>query len=346
MDPKNREQEGEQDFNVDFENETFSPNFEEENDDDDDWFDNILEKENSIEDDQQEFEEEQNENKEEEEDSDLNFNEDENQEGDEEEESDDDFDLKSFNEKMNKNFKSQKELKDFLKSKDEKEEVNNDEEIIRTSNQAIEYYTPLLQKNDKELMHAQYEAIAVSENKDINNPEVQEEIEDKVQSLIDSYELSVQASNLRDKLKDLVSDAKGKKQEIERKKTDLEKAKDQKRKESLQNKFADIYSNKEFFGVHADKKNIEEVYKKVSSGDFIKELQNDPAKLAEVAMLYNMKEKIHKKASGKTYSDGLKEALDVYDKTKEDKAISRARKNGSNSGSGSSNSKLVSDFIS
>lgn len=321
-------------FNVDFEAEA---NLEE-----DDWLESLESNTVEDEDDLNSGLEENSNNENEEDDSnedelDLDSN-------DSDSNEEDDFNLEAFNKKLGKDFKTEKELIDFLKEKDSEEEVVDDEKIIEDSNAAIDYYSPLLQLNDKELMHKQGEAKATANGKDINDPDVQEEIEDEVQGMIDSYDLSVKASALRENLKGLVKKAETEKNNIELKK---EKTKNElivKEKEELQNSFANIHSKKTFFGIDTDKETITRAYKKAHSGKFLEELKADKSKLAEAAMLMEMKEKIHKKSSGLSYSDGIAAALEQYESSKGNESIIKAQRSGS-SGSSSNSKDLVNDFI-
>jgi hypothetical protein len=271
---------------------------------------------------------------------DLNF--------EEEEESDDDepdLDLKAFNKKLGKNFQTEKELRDFMNAKDKEVETDTDEKILNDSQASLDYYKPLVQMNDEDLMRAQFEAVAIQEKKDLNDDDVRYNIEEQIQDLKDSRVLDVKATMLRDKLNNFIQEAEGKVNKINAKKEALIEQQKTEKKESLQNAFVKISKNEKFFGVNLDKKTLTGIYRKVNNGDFLKELETNDELLAEAATLMEMKKEIFKKSSGLSYSDGLKAALEEYDSKKENKSHAKAQKNGT-SGSSQSSKELISGFVS
>lgn len=221
--------------------------------------------------------------------------------------------LASFNKKLNTDFKTAQELKDFLNKGDQKEAANTEEADYEKASNTLEWYEPILKLNDADLMREQYKSIAIGQKKDINDEEVQDEIEDQVQELIDSKTLSLHAKSLRDDIQRKVVDpAKEQKSKIEKARTDREVQKKQSEKEEVQNALADIFKSKNFFGLEPDKEKISQAYKDISSGKFLTEIASDRKALAELAMMRLYKEEIYKKSSGLNYNDGIGAVLNDY----------------------------------
>jgi hypothetical protein len=250
-----------------------------------------------------------------------------------------DFDLKSFNEKLGKDFKSTKELKDFLDGKENtpsKEEEDTEQVEYEKAQSTIEVYDPILKSSDEDLMRKEYEAVAMNAGKDLSDLDVQEEIEDKIQEMVENGTLDLRARQLREDItKSVLAPAINKKKEIETQRTEREAAAQAAEKQNLQDALAEIFNSESFYGLKPDKETVAKVYQKINNGEFQKTLQ-DKKTVAELAMLHEYKEEIYKKASGLTYSDGLKSVLDDFKGKKEEKgstAITRAQRKGSSGGS-------------
>lgn len=330
-------QEEENNFDVDF-----NVNFDEDEDDFiDEWkneFTNSSPKE--TEEDQEDGEDLDFEGKEDDDnDDEINFDEDDPEELK--------LDIEAFNKKLNTNFKTQQELIDFMKSKDSEDKVPevSDEEVIKDADLAIQYYSPLVTMNDKDLMRKQLETIAANKNKDINDEDVQYEIEEELQEMIDSYDLNNKASQLRDRLKMMITEAESKKKEVQDRSAQRQAEQEKERKENLQKAFIDINEKKKFFGVNVQPKRLTNVYKDVSTGKFLDKIQSDPKLLVELATMLEYREEISKKTSGRSYSDGVGDILKDYKSKKEDKSITKAQQRGS-SGSSDNSKDLIQGFIS
>lgn len=254
------------------------------------------------------------------------------------------IDLEIFNKKFNKDFKSQKELDDFMNVKQEKEESNEDEKLLETATNQIELLEPTLALNNEDLMRRQFETIAIQDKKDINNEDVKIEIEEQIQDLNDKGVLNIQADHLRGQIKNIYDKSVNDKSSIETKRT--EKALEDKKVDNkkLQDEFVKLHGVEDFFGVEVDKKTVGDAYKKVTSGEFIKSLQADKAAMAELALIAEIRDKIYSKATGKTYSDGIKAVLEDYKSKGKDDVVAKAQKRGSVS-SGEGSNKLVNGLL-
>lgn len=277
------------------------------------------------------------------------------EEAEEEEEDDDDkinfegttkeekIDLEIFNKKFDKDFKSEEELKAFLDGKDQEIETDSDDELLDKANSQIEMLEPILPLNDEDLMRKQFETIAMNDNKNLNDEDVKIDIEEQIQELKDGHLLDVKANMLRTDLKKMYAESKNSKKEIEGKRETIRLSEEKITKEKLQAEFIKLDAAESFYGIDLDRKTIAEVYQNVSSGKFIEELKSNKQAIAELALMFAYKEKIFKKASGLTYSDGLKAVLDDY-KSKP-KADTFAKAQRSKTGSTASSDKLIEGIL-
>jgi hypothetical protein len=250
----------------------------------------------------------------------------------EEEESDDKLDLETFNKKLGTDFKTEEDLKAHFDKSDRSDPPVDIAKEIEKEQNAIDYYEPLVALSDEDLMRKQYESIAVQNGKDLKDEDVAYDIDNQIESLKDSMTLDLRADKLRQEIKtQVISPAKEKMLSLNEKSKEKFAAEEQEKNKSLQNAFADIYKNKNFFGVELTEKEIVDAYK--GANEFVDLLKSDKKVLAEVSMMYKRRDDIYKKASGKTYGDGIKSILDEFSVKKEDSAISRAQQMGSSAGS-------------
>lgn len=284
--------------------------------------------------------EDQDEDDEDEDDEDqIKFGEDEDEDEDDEDE-DDDFtkeEIKKFNKRLDTDFKTSDELKEHFKKENAKaEDPDKEETEYETATSTIDQFSSLLELNDEALMRRQYETIAIQQNKDINNEDVADEIEDQVQELIDSRTMSLHAKNLRDEINNkIISPAVQKKTEIDTRRAEAQAAAEKSEKEQLESALAEIYQSN-FFGVKTDKKTLSKVYKDVNSGKFLEGLKSDKKAQAELAVLLAYKPEVYKKATGLTFSDGLKAATEDFDQKKKassGSAMTKAQKRGTSGSS-------------
>jgi len=289
------------------------------------------------------------EEKEEEEEDSFNF-------GEEEEEQAEgditDEDLASLNAKFGTDFKSAEEFRTALKAQDNKADDKTDEQKLESAETTLDYYQKLVDPqvmNDEGLMRKQYEMVAAQEGKDLNDEDVQYEIENQLQEIIDNRTIGLHAKNLRRDIKELKIDpALNTKQEIVKRKEEAENALKRTRKENIENAVVDIHNSKSFFGINPDKKTLSKVYKSVNSGEFLEKVKGDPKLATELAAILEYREEIYKKSSGLTYSDGLKAAIDAFEKNEENNTAStltKAQRRGT-SGSASTQQGLISALTS
>ncbi len=253
------------------------------------------------------------------------------------------IDLEIFNKKFDKDFKSEEELKSFLDGKDQKVETDADDEFLDKADAQIEMIKPILPLNDEDLMRKQFETIAINKNKNLSDEDVKIDIEEQIQSLKDGQLLDVKANMLRGQLQKMYNDSIKTKTSIEGKRETLRLSEEKITKEKLQSEFIKLDAAESFYGIDLDRKTIAEVYQNVSSGKFIKELQANKQAIAELALISAYKEKIFTKASGLTYSDGLKAALDEYKSKPKSDTVAKAQRG--RAGGKASSDKLIEGLL-
>lgn len=246
------------------------------------------------------------------------------------------IDLESFNKKFGQNFQSEKEMKEHFKKEEEIAEVNTDEETLTNATNHLNLLVPLLEvkegKNvvdDEALLRKQFETQEVQQENDLNTEEVQMRIEDKLEELRERGVINVQADHLRGQMRALVDSASKEKQVILDKREAV-KAEELKQSNGLlQDELINFVNAETFYGVNMTKKEVGEVYQKVVSGEFIKNLQSDKKAMAELALMAAFKESIFKNATSKTYSDGLKAMVNEFKSQPKANNIAKAQIKGS-----------------
>ena len=98
------------------------------------------------------------------------------------------------------------------------------------------------------------------------------------------------------------------KNQLLKQKTDKIEAELGQKKQNLQKSFDNIY-NQGFLGIKFEKEDIQKAFAYISSGDFSKEIKNDPNSLAELALYRLHRERIVGKVGGPTYGEGVAAAV-------------------------------------
>lgn len=158
-----------------------------------------------------------------------------------------------------------------------------------------------------------------------------EEFNIEAEAEMDTYESNdalkkIYADNIRRDVKDGVlsktTSAKQKLVDEQTKKIDQDITK---RKTELRNSFNDIYSQG-LLGMKFEKEDIQKAFDYISTGEFSKEIKNDPNSLAELALYRLHRDKIVSKIGGPTYGEGVRDAVKELqgDKNKNTSHISNA----------------------
>lgn len=252
------------------------------------------------------------------------------------------YDLEAFNKKFNTTFKSDEELRTFLDNKETQVENDQDDQALEQATTQIDALIPFLEKQNgvyvvdsETLMLKQFQTVAMQENKNLNDPDVQLEITEKLEDLKDKGVLDIYADNLRNKLEKIVDQHTTTKNQIEQKREDKRLAEEKASQKSLQDELIGFYNVDNFYGVKLEKDLVKEVYQDINSGNFIESLQNDHKLVAELALMAKVKEKIFKKSSGLTYNDGLGAVLGEFKTKQKANPVVKAQSRGTAAADGS-----------
>lgn len=254
------------------------------------------------------------------------------------------LDFEQFNKKFNTNFKDEAELRAALNKKDDDNSQVTEQEDYDKAVTQIQALTPLLEMDDKELMRRKIEWEYSQAKKNVKDPEIQVDIESDLQEMIDAQLLDVKATLFRNQMQTALTNATSVKNGIDSKRATAKAEAEKAEREELQNHLVNLYNAKNFFGVEVDQKTIKEVYKEITSNDFIEKLTSDKGTIAELALMSKLKEQIFKKASGLTYNDGLKAVLDEFKIKKKKDGINVAQKRGTQ-GSPDSSLNMIDEIV-
>jgi hypothetical protein len=150
---------------------------------------------------------------------------------------------------------------------------------------------------------------ASAADKDINSPEVLEEIEEKIEGLKDLEQLDSYAETLRSNLQTQKDKTNVSIEKIENKRVASEKAIAQKNNDDLQNALADVYNEKEFLGIVVTKEDILDVYESIKTNKFFESVNGNQEMIAKLALFVKYEKEISKVTKQPTHSDKTKDAF-------------------------------------
>jgi len=302
-------------------------NYEEEDDDSDLGFDEdsfSLENFSEEEDDEDQEEEEKN-----------LFDEDQDDE-DEDNEDFSDTELEAFNKKLGTDFKSVEDLKASFQAKDTESEQSKEDAEYEVMTNKVSLYDRYIGMDNENLIRNQLLSQATAAKKDINDPDVIAEIEEKIEGLNDLEQLDTMAETLRSNLQSQKDKTQSSIDSIDNKRTEVSNASARKNVDDLQNALSGIFDQKEFMGITVTKEDITQVYEDIRSNKFFESINNNQEMIAKVAMFIKHEAQISKLVNSPTHSDKTKSAFDFFAKSGQGKQRSIATAKGSAS-SGSAN---------
>lgn len=241
-----------------------------------------------------------------------------------------DFDIEAFNKKFGKNFKTEEEVKNFFEGKNPEEEKKKtfDDELAEVSN-IVSILNDTINLKDEDLMREKLKNEARKLGKDVTNEDVLIEIEDELDEMSNRGVLDIKAEQIRFQIQQVLSIKNSEKQKLVDQKTQIETQKENAEKQNLQGALVEFLNNDNFYGIKLSKEVISEVYKEIRSNKFLDAIKSNPKEQAELALMKRFKEQIFKKASGKTYADGMKAILDEFKLREKDNPVLRAQRKGS-----------------
>jgi len=217
--------------------------------------------------------------------------------------------LAELNAKLGSNFKDRNELDEALKKVEQHDQTNN----ITEEKKYINYFKDLLNVDkypDDVLVREDKRLAAVRNKKNLNDPEVQQEIDYEVDKLSESGALSYAAQSIRASLSAELKEKQRVVSDFEQSQQLTAKQKEDNYKKELQEGINDIYKQGKFLGITPTKDDMLEVYKDISKNKHIEHLKAHPKDAVEFALFKKFKEVITKNLGKPNYEAGVKKTLD------------------------------------
>lgn len=232
-----------------------------------------------------------------------------------EENDDEDFseqELEDFNKKLGTDFKSVEDLKaSFNKKESDTDEAKEAAEYQILTNK-VSLYDRYIGMDNENLVRNQLLSLATSQKKDINDPDVLADIEERLQGLKDLETMDSMAETLRSNLQTQKDKAQGSIDSIDNKKIEISNASARKNVDDLQNALSTIFDEKEFMGITVTKEDITQVYEDIRSDKFFQGINNNQEMIAKLAMFIKYEKEISKLVKAPTHSDKTKTAFDFF----------------------------------
>lgn len=202
----------------------------------------------------------------------------------------------------------------------EKEELENEDELF---NRKLEQQEIAIQKSqefinlpDAKLVSEKIKWDIAEKYRAVGKQHLigTEEFEIEVEAEIDGYTsddrmLKIFADNIRRDVKDgVLAKSLKAKDDLLAEKTKKIDAEINQKKANLRNSLNEIF-NKGIFGMKFQKEDIQKAYDYISSGQFSKEIKDDPNSLAELALYRLNRDTIVSKIGGPTYGEGVAAAV-------------------------------------
>jgi hypothetical protein len=218
--------------------------------------------------------------------------------------------LELLNKKLGTDYKSVDDLKKDFKSADQQSEKEKEENEYKVLTNKIKLYENYIAMDDEKLIREQLLSEASQNKLDITNTEVLDEIEEKIQGLIDLNQLKTMADTLRTNLNFQKEKTESSVQKIDDKRTASENEIARKNTDDLQNAFANIFTANEFLGVTVTKEAIQRAYESVRTNKFFDSVNGNQEMIAKFAMFVEYEKEISKTANRPTQSEKTKSAFD------------------------------------
>lgn len=233
-------------------------------------------------------------------------------EEDDSEEDDSDLtekDLEIFNKKLGTDFKNVDELKKSFNAKDEESESQKEETEYKILSNKIVLFEKYIGMSNEDLIRNQMLSEASASKKDIEDQEVIDEIEEKIEALKDLDTLDGYAETLRSNLQTQKDKTQTSIEKIENKKIESENAIAKKNNDNLQNALAEVYNQKQFMGVNVSKEDLLDVYENIKTNKFFESVNGNQEMIAKLALFVKYEKEISKVANRPTHSDKTKDAF-------------------------------------
>lgn len=228
--------------------------------------------------------------------------------------------LEELNSKFGTDFKDIKSFKDSLHREKNDEQA---EQIDRKRN-LLGYYKDVMKRDSRSILIEDEKAKAAQEGKDVKDEAVLDLINEKLDTLEDNGTLDYAArtilselANLTDKLEsDIDTFDQSKKQTEEDRITD--------KKEAVEKAVLEMYNQKDYYGLQLEKKAYLDAYRKVTKGELVKIIENDPRIAVELQLFLDNRKNLSSLNNSASYNDGIRDTFDAI-KGKSTKSIEAVR---------------------
>lgn len=215
--------------------------------------------------------------------------------------------LEVLNKKLGTDFKSVEDLKKSFNAKDqETEQQKEDAEHKRLSNN-VGLFERYIAMDNESLIREQLLSEASNAKRDITDPDVIEEIEEKIEGLKDLKTLDSMADTLRSNLKNQMEKTQSSIQQIDDKRILSQQEIARKNTDDLQNAFTDIFTQGKFLGMDVTKQDIQDAYESVRTNKFFESVNGNQEMIAKFAMFVKYEKEISKLSNKPTHSDKVKD---------------------------------------
>jgi len=219
--------------------------------------------------------------------------------------------LAELNAKLGTNFEDLKELKEKIKQTDTKEQISEIEE----DRDFVAYFQSVMKYDDKDIVMEDEKLKAQQLGKNIKDPRIMEEIEEKVERLEQNEMLDYAAQAVRNNVQNAIDKRQSKIDAFENSQKQTLEQKEAARKEQLQESINSIYKAGKFLNITPKKEDFVEIYRDLSKGKLIDHLNADPASAVEVALYLKYKNEISKNLGKPGFKAGVKSALETIGMT-------------------------------
>ena len=216
--------------------------------------------------------------------------------------------IEDLNRKFGTDFKDIDEFKALLKKDENKEVVNQ----IEKDRSLMNYFEEILtQWSDSDIVYKDKVLIAEQKGIDIKDPDNIEVIKEEIADLEASNQLSYAARAIKAEIREKNNELKQKVNTYDNTQSQTKEQREQQEKEALGNAVSEFFKQPNFYGAKLEKKTFIDAYRKVSKGELIKHIKEDPKLAVELQLFIDARETLAKLNGSATYSDGIKDTFDA-----------------------------------
>ncbi|RZV65747.1 MAG: hypothetical protein EX254_04700 [Flavobacteriaceae bacterium] len=218
--------------------------------------------------------------------------------------------LDALNKQLGTNYNSMEDLKKALAGEKQEEEISTELppekiESYQKNNRNINFLAKEHSKSDMDLVRDTMMRDIRSRNDGEISEDDMDHIETKIETMDMNGTLDMRADRIREKIQNNIEKLKGENTAIEQERNNLIAKANEKLLNNVQDHMVS-FANEDFYGVKLEKDKVLDAYNGIKSNDFFEKLGKNPKLMTEVALFLQYRDVIRQKASGPTYSDGVK----------------------------------------